>query len=264
MFFKKLIFLIGMSSLMYANPWKFEYSYGVHDFVVDDEFHTLGVNAGIYMTHTVENGIHQSGYFETFIDYNKEELDPDHIPVWFRADYEIDKVLIDVNENFNIKGVYDFTWKMNTVSSIEQYLKAGVGLGFNYTISQVSFGVKVLGGTYYLEIDDDVPKENGYSRNDLTDDFQRAYAYVASVDAKFTQDVSAHVEYEQWYNNEEWLEKSFALKLKYDTLFLSQSSTIQLSVEGTTYNLSSLEKNNVPVLPWDDDMLLKLSVHVPF
>lgn len=264
MFLKKLFLFVITSVIVYANPLKLEYSYGVHDFVVDEKFHTLGVNAGIYMMHTGENGIHQLVSFEAFVDYDKEELDPDHIPVWFRADYELDKVLVEINEYFNIKGVYDFNWKMNTVSSIEQYLKAGVGLGFNYHTSPVSFGFKVLGGTYYLELDDDVPEENGYNRDDLTDDFQRAYAYVVSVDTRFSKNLSAGVEYGEWHNNEDWLERFFELKVKYDTVFLNKESSIQLSVESTTYNLASLERNNVAILPWNDDMLIKLSVHIPF
>jgi hypothetical protein len=153
---------------------------------------------------------------------------------------------------------------MNTVSSIEQYLKAGAGLGLNYHASSLSFGLKVLGGTYYLELDDDVPKKNGYSRDELGGDFKGAYAYVASINAQLSEKLSAELVYSEWYDSDEWLEKYFELQFKYDTTLWSQDSTIQLSLEDTTYNLSSLEKNNVPILPWDNDMLLKLSVHVPF
>ena len=264
MIIKNTLLLVVASVFLYANPLELKYSYGVHDFVVDDKFHALGINAGIYMKYTGENGIDQSGYFETLIDYDKEELDPDHIPVWFRSSYTLDKVLLQIDEKFDIKGIFDFDWKMNTVSSIEQYMKAGVGIGFNYQSSSVSFGLKVLGGTYYLELDDDLPKENGYTRDELGGEFKGAFSYVATIGSQFTENIFAQIEYSEWYDSNEWLEEFLALKIKYDSTLWNQDASIQLSIENTTYNLSSYEKNNVPILPWNDDMLVKLSVQIPF
>jgi hypothetical protein len=264
MFFKNMLTFAVLSVGLYANPLKLTYSYGVHDFVVDDEFHTFGINAGLYVDYTGYNGINQSGFFEAFVDYDKEELDPDHIPVWFRANYEVDKVLFNINDNFDIEGVFDFDWKMNTVSSIEQYLKSGVGIGFDYHPSSLSFGLKVLGGTYYLELDDDVPEENGYNRDELGGEFKGAYAYAATVGNQFSKDMFAQLEYSEWYDSDEWLEKYLALKINYSTILWDKDTSIQFSLESTTYNLSSLNKGEVAILPWDDDMLLKLSVHIPF
>lgn len=264
MLFRNTFLLTVVSVALYANPLKLEYSYGVHDFIVDNEYHTLGINAGIYMNQTSQNGMNHSGYFEALVDYDKEELDPDHIPVWFRANYELDKVLFQINENFDIKGVFDFDWKMNTVSSIEQNLKSGLGLGFDYHASSISFGLKVLGGTYYLELDDDVPEENGYNRDELGGDFQGAYAFAANIGNQFTEDLFAQIEYSEWHDNDEWLEKYLAFKIKYDTTLWNKDASIQFSLENTEYNLSSYEKDDVPILPWNDDMLVKLSVHIPF
>lgn len=264
MLFKNAFILAAVSVGLCANPLKLEYSYGVHDFVVDNEYHTVGINAGIYMTQTTQSGMDQSGYFEAFVDYDKEELDPDHIPVWFRANYRLDKVFFQPNENFDIKGVFDFDWKMNTVSSVEQYLKTGVGLGFNYQASPLSFGLKVLGGTHYLELDDDVPEENGYDRSELGGDFKGAFAYVATIGTQFSVDTSAQLSYSEWYDSDEWLEKFLAFNVKHDTSLWNQDVSVQFSIESTRYNLSSYEKDDVPILPWDNDMLVKLSVHVPF
>jgi len=264
MIIKNIFLLTFASVVMYANPLELKYSYGVHDFVVDNEFHTLGIHAGIHMKYTGQDGINQSGYFEALVDHDNEELDPDHIPVWFRGNYMLDKVLFQTNENFDIKGVFDFDWKMNTVNSIEQYLKSGAGLGFNYHASSLSFGLKVLGGTYYLELDDDVPEENGYDRDELGGEFKGAFAYVATVGSQFAENLFVQLEYSEWYDSDEWLEKFLALKIKYDSTLWNNDASIQFSLENTTYNLSSYEKNDVPILPWNEDMLLKLSVHMPF
>ena len=111
-----------------------------------------------------------------------------------------------------------------------------------------------------MELDDDVPEERGYGRDELGGDFQGAYAYVASINAQLSDQLSVGVAYSEWYDSDEWLEEFFELSVKYDTTLWNQDSTIQFSLEDTTYNLSSLEKNNVPILPWDNDMLLKLSI----
>jgi hypothetical protein len=58
---KNMILLASLSAALWANPLKLEYSYGVHDFVVDNDYHTFGLNAGIYMTQIRQDGLHQSG-----------------------------------------------------------------------------------------------------------------------------------------------------------------------------------------------------------
>ena len=265
MLIKNTLFLVLTTAALCANPLKIEYAYGVHDFLVNDAFHTLGFNGGIYAEYTTEHDLSQFGYFEMFVDFDREKLDPDHIPVWFRANYRLEKILAQITENFTMNAVVDLDWKMNTVSSIEQYMKAGLGLGFNYDASPLTFGLKVLGGTYYLEIDDDVPKSNGYTRDDLGADFKGAFAYVATVGTQFSENLSGQIEYSEWHDNESWLERFLAVKLNYNSVPWSEKSTIQFSVESTKYNFFDYHHvGKLPILPWDDDVLFKLSVKTPF
>ena len=153
---------------------------------------------------------------------------------------------------------------MNTVSSVEQNLKAGIGAGLDYHSSTFYFGLKALGGTYYLEIDDDVPKENGFGRNDLGGEFKGTWAYLSTIGMQLSKNIFTELRYSEWYDSNEWLEKFTALNIKYKRNMWNTDTTVQFSIENTKYNLESYSKGNVPILPWDEDILLKLSVHIPF
>lgn len=254
-----LIFLV-CSTILFSNPLKVEYSYGLHDFVVEEDTHTVGINAGLFATYNTDETTRHLLSAEVFVEHDESELDPDHIPVWFRADYGFSKMLFNQGEALKLNTIFDFSWKMNTVSSIEQYVKTGGGFAFSWKEGGFSLTPKVLLGTYYLEIDDDVPKERGFSRSDLSDGYKLAFMYGVTMSWEMAKDVSLAVELEEWKESGEWLERYASVQIKYKKY---ETFDVVFSVEKTTYNLSDFQKNGIDILPWNEDTLFKLAIQIP-
>lgn len=258
-FFMSVLF-IALGTIANANPLKLKYSFGANNFVVDD-VNTFGVNGGIHVGYFPNETTYHKGKFETFVEYDDEELDPDHIPVWFSAKYRFSTEFISINEFLSLNGVVNFDWKMNTVSSIEQYLKTGAGVTLPMEYGSLELVPKVLAGTYYLEIDDDVPKSRGFSRSDLDVGYRSAYMYGADLTLNMTNNLSLGINYEEWHDGDDWLEENIIFALtyveenKYDVMF---------SVENTNYNLTEFRKNGTDVLPWNEDTLFKFVLSIPF
>jgi len=106
--------LVGFSTSLNAYEWGM--TAGAHDFVVqgivDDtaadsisagDSHTLGVNVGVYIDHTTDSGIYIGAKAEAFLDHDKDELDPDHIPLWFKFMVDVNGPMIKFNENHMFK-----------------------------------------------------------------------------------------------------------------------------------------------------------------
>ncbi len=252
---------ISISSI---NPLQIQYSYGLHDFIVQKDFHTIGINAGIYAQYSMSNSIYHYASFEAFIEHDENEQDPDHIPVWFRANYQLKNSVFKPSEYFTVNTVFDFNWKMNTVSSVEQYVKTGLGVELAYKKAPLAFSFRLLEGYYYLEIDDDVPKTYGFGRSDLSIGFTPALAFVSNLEFDLTQQVSAHIGFSMWYAKDEWLEKFLLLEVKYHNVNWLKDSSIIFALEQTKYNLSNYRKDGIDILPWDKDILFKISIKKTF
>ena len=260
MIFKKSLFFILLNTALFSNTFNLEYSYGLHDFLVEDESHTAGINAGIYAEYITSPTTYQNASFEIFAEHDEEELDPDHIPVWFRANYGFSTTLTKQNDTFKLNAIVDFDWKMNTVSSVEQYLKSGLGLEFAFKEGSLRLATKILGGAYYLEIDDDVPLCNDFERSDLDVGYKAAVMYGASMFWDMSKDVSLGVELEEWNEKGKWLERNTWVELTYKK---TETLHIVFSVEKTIYNLENFRKEGIDILPWNQDTLFKLVVRMP-
>ena len=260
MMFKQSLLFIVLSTALFSNALKLDYSYGVHDFVVQDESDTAGINAGIYAEYITSPSTRQNASFEIFTEYDDAELDPDHIPVWFRANYGFSTILMEQDESFNLNAVIDFDWKMNTVSSVEQYLKSGMGLEFAFTEGALTLAPKILAGMYYLEIDDDVPECRGFSRSDLSVGYKAAVMYGAGMLWDITPDVSLGIDLEEWNEKGKWLERNTLVEVSYKK---TETFRIVFSAEKTIYNLANFRKDGIDVLPWNQDTLFKLVVRMP-
>ena len=256
---KSLLFIV-LHTALFSNNFNLEYSYGLHGFVVQDESHTAGINAGIYAEYITSSTTHQNASFEIFAEHDESELDPDHIPVWFKANYGFATILMEQHGTFKLNAVVDFDWKMNTVSSVEQYLKSGLGLEFIFKERSLQLATKIIGGTYYLEIDDDVPIDNGFKRNDLDVGYKAAVMYGASMLWDIRKDVSLGIEFEEWNERGKWLERNTWVELTYKK---TEELYIVFLVEKTIYNLANFRKEGIEILPWNQDTLFKLVVRLP-
>ena len=65
-----------------AAEW--EYSLGVHDMAVRDvDSHTYGIGGRAEVDTVTSAGRHMFGSVDLFVDHDKDDLDPDHIPMWW-------------------------------------------------------------------------------------------------------------------------------------------------------------------------------------
>lgn len=260
MIVQKILFFIVLSTPLFSDTLKINYTYGLHDFRVENASNALGANAGMYVEYIMDESTQQYASFEVFTEYDDKKLDPDHIPIWFRADYVLKKTLAEEDENFKLNSIFDANWKMNTISSVEQYLKYGFGFEFYFEEDSLSLATKILGGAYYLEIDDDVPQNYGFSRNDLDVGYKAAVMYGASISWSVSEDFSLNIDLEEWNEKGQWLERYTLVELVYEK---NETLYIILSAEKTMYNLENFRKGNTEILPWNQDTLFKLSVRLP-
>ncbi len=183
--------------------------------MVEDKTHTVGINARIYTAYQSSEYTFHSAYFEIFTEHDEAEQDPDHIPVWFRANYDFKRTLFEQNNTFKLNAIVHFDWKMNTVSSVEQYLKSGAGVEFAFKENGVEIAPKILLGTYYLEIDDDVPKMSGFTRDDLSLGYKPAVMYGLGISWDIGHNLSFGLALEEWNEKGKWLERNTELELSY-------------------------------------------------
>ena len=150
---------------------------------------------------------------------------------------------------------------MNTVSSIEQYLKSGFGFQASFQEGSLRISPKILTGMYYLEIDDDVPKMNDFNRNELDSGFKASIMYGADILWDVNKDLSLSIGLEEWNEKGQWLERYTSIELEYKKI---EDLTILFSIENTIYNLSNFEKDGIDILPWNKDTLFKLTFKKQF
>jgi len=258
---KWIVYIILFNGIVFAQESKISYSYGIHDFMLDNS-HVLGINGGIEYKSVVFSDLYQDLSFYTQAEYDPKKHDPDHIPIWFKGDYYSTKKLYDINDNLSIDIHGDIIWKMNTYSGIEQNLKAGIGLGIKYHLENFTAAIKVLGGTYYIEFDDDVPREFGFSRDELTVGYVSSMMYNTNLQYALNKKTSIRLSYAVWNEvNKKRLEEDISFAIEYNK---NDKYEILLNIDNTKYNLAKYKKGNTYILPWDSDLMFKLSVKIPF
>lgn len=100
------------------------YSIGVHDFAVPDaDSHTCGISGGVSVEKRTETGRHLVGSVDLFVDHDKDDLDPDHIPIWWQIHLATDGDLWQAART-HVGWTADVNTRMNTVSSVERQIIA--------------------------------------------------------------------------------------------------------------------------------------------
>lgn len=272
MFIKKhykplLLLTWGFTLPLYAADWKM--NLGAHDFFVAQEnSHTFGAGIGFFVSHTTSNDILLSANFDTFLDVDVDQLDEDHIPIWFTSKLLSKGAITALSENTSLNWLMTFDSKTNTVSSIEQQFKVMPGLNLEYSSSAFSIGSALLAGYYFLEIDDDVPKQRGYSRHDLQN---KSAAISLSADIRFalTESLQMTAYVQQWHDGDIWLENQYAISLSYNSNLWITDSKIIVSAEHTKYNLDPYDNQSQnapdyqPILAWDNDTMIRAYINFP-
>lgn len=251
-----------------ALDWRF--GVGGHDYYVDQaDSHTLGAGVKIALSHLTESEIKLTGELNVFVDNDVDELDPDHIPVWFSSYYSAGGDLVSFSEYSSLFWDVSLSGKRNTVSSVEKQVQLFPALGYAYQRASFNADLKLGGGYYFLEIDDDVPRMRGYDR----DDFQNktgAYTLAVGVGFDMAERFDLTLAVQQWHDGSDWLENQLQANLSYDADHWSEKSKLIFSVKYNEYNLDPYAKvptndpDYLPILPWNKDLLVRLYFDMPW
>ncbi|MFL6619607.1 MAG: hypothetical protein ACJ8MH_13455 [Povalibacter sp.] len=241
-----------------AADWR--YSVGIHDFIVDQvNSDTYGLDAGVFMSNQTAWGVPLVGSFQLSWDHDQDDLDPDHIPIWWQLHLGSGGVFWQPSPRFDLGWTADLNTRMNTVSSIERQIQLLPTLSAAYHGSIAEASVKAGGGYFFLEIDDDVPSERGYVREDLrTSTF--AESLVADGSIKLGESWKLKARAQGWWDGSDWLQTEYAAEVHF-AVNHSANTEMVLSAEVNEYNLDIYRSDQpLPLLPWDRDLLLKLLV----
>ena len=257
-----LLLAVPVPGAARAGDWS--WSAGLHDtFVSDMSSHTLGLDGTAYYDHVTASGIHMFGDAQLFVDHDRDHLDPDHIPIWWKLNFEIANSITRGTGDFDVEWLLEVRTRMNTVSNIERQVKAAPGIRMKYDSGRFSTSVKGLAGWFFQEIDDDVAKERGYTRNDFRN---KTGAVSLMADAAFAVGKSSrlYVSAQQWHDGDTWLEDQFTASFRQDADRIWANSDIAFEVIYSKYNLDLYTASEptdpyLPILPWDDDLFVKLT-----
>jgi len=189
------------------------------------------------------------------LDNKADQLDTDHIPVWFEA-YLDSKYNLYNTKNINLDYLINVNWKMNTSSNIEQHLIVENGFGVSYNSDNIQVGLNSYAGYFYLEIDDDYPRLFGWERVDLAN-HTSSYSLNPYVVFKFNKNNDLEIFYQVWkdFQNKDLL-KSFIMKYtyKYNNLI-----SLSLKYKKNKYNLEQFSSNNLqPIMDFNTEEIYKL------
>ncbi|MBV7316142.1 hypothetical protein [Shewanella sp. NIFS-20-20] len=255
-------------------PWQLRYGVGIHDFMVNQvDSTTLGVNGYFSFGRQYGQLMRFQGNIHVYIDHDKDKLDPDHIPVWFTSDYHISGQWLQLTAQQSLNWQVELDGRRNTVSSVEKQLRLFPGVEWAYQDNGWRTELDLGLGYYFLEIDDDVPKERGYNRGDFGND-SLAYTGKIATQIPVNDSLSLTLSAQQWRNQDENLENQYKLKLIYQKPSSEpqkhRSNSIIFSIEHQQYNLDPYAKGDinaadyVAILPWDSDTMIRLSFEMPW
>jgi len=244
------------------------FAVGVHDMYVPDvDSHTFGINGRLSYEKTTDSGLHLFGSYDLLVDNDKDELDPDHIPVWWMLQFTVDRHLLNVSDSMGLSWVVDFNSKANTVSSIEREIRIFPGLILAWSGDTFTASAKASVGYFFLEIDDDVPKERGYTRSDFDND-TFAVSLAANASMRLGNAFTLFGQLQTWSDNDGWLRHQYVAELRYNAENWLRDSELVIGVEGNFYNLEPYVPSEyitpqagayLPILPWDEDLLIRIT-----
>jgi hypothetical protein len=256
------LLLVGAAAPSAADDWR--YSVGVHDFAVPDvDSDTYGINGSVSVDKHTAAGRHVYGSAVVYLDRDKDDLDPDHIPIWWQLHvgtdgdlWQGDRTRLGWNANVDTR--------MNTVSSVEREIFAMPALVAAYDANIFRASAQTAAGWFFLEIDDDVPKSRGYVREERSDFRNNAFGYSLAADMtlKLGSSFTVYGQAQEWWDSHDWLQTHYRVALTMAAGHShEQSSEFVLSADFNEYNLDPYFRPNVgvPILPWDNDVLIRLS-----
>ncbi len=258
----------------------YEMSAGVHDFIVNDiknpekrpshiqsgTSHTFGLNAALWIRHTPKEGINLLAKAQVLQDRDKDELDKDHIPIWFDFFLHIDGEIYKLNKYNSLKWYVYMDNRQNTVSCIEREVRQHIGAGWQFKNKNFTFALNGYLGFYYIEIDDDTPSTRGYTRDEL-DNGEASNAFEAQLNYQFNSTWSLHANLKRYFTNAGFneLETNYKINLTYKNTnsFLTKGSSLNLQIQYHKYNFDNFNIHPLPILPWDNDALVEFFVRTP-
>jgi len=273
--------LLGGTTSLNALEWGMVT--GAHDFVVPSivndsnndgissgDSHTIGLNVGMYLNHTNDYGVNFLAKGEAFLDYDKDELDPDHIPVWFKFVVGANGPMITFNDNHSFKWAVVMDNKQNTVSCIEREIRQNYGVGYDFKAGGFTLDLNMYLGFYYIEIDDDTPVNRGYTRNQ-TDDGEASHMFEFAMSYEFNKNwfIGASIKDYSTNAGSENLETDYNALFSYKSDWWGKGTSLNLNVEYNDYDLSRFtldnsDTNGRPILPFSEDILIQAYVTIPF
>jgi len=246
-----------------SNPVEIQYKVGFHDMDVPEaNSHTSGVNLSASLSGTLFSGTHIVLEGDMFLDFDHDHLDPHHTPLWLQLHFGLTGPIAQSTtpDLWYFSWVGDVNSRSNTVSCIERDLKIIPGVALGGKLGILAVEARLGYGYYALTIDDDVPRERGYDRDDL---INRTWALAPSLEA--TLSLTPHFKVlgraQEWHDGSTWLETKYHAGLDWDLSRFIPHADLEFSVEVTEYNISMYHPTGsppgyLPILPWNDDRLI--------
>ncbi len=252
-----LVALIACTNASEAADWR--YAIGIHDIVVPDvDSQTYGLDISASFDEQTRSDRHWDGSVDLFLDRDKDHLDPDHIPVWWQVHLGTDADLWRAGKVY-VGWAADINTRMNTVSSVERQITALPKLIAGFDGTRVRTSLRAGAGWFFLEIDDDVPKTRGYDRDDFRNS-EFACTLIADGAIRLGTSWTLSGQAQQWWDTHQWLQTTFKAAVRMDASDSRPGSGFELSADYNHYNLDVYARPDLlPILPWDDDLVVRLS-----
>jgi hypothetical protein len=246
----------GATGAANADEWR--YWIGAHDFAVPDvDSHTYGIVGGASIDKHTSGGRHLTGSIDLFLDRDKDDLDPDHIPIRWDVHLGSDGEMWR-GARTRLGWTADFNTRMNTVSSVEREITALPAIVGWYDGDHVRTSLKTGAGWFFLEIDDDVPKTRGYDRSDFRNS-TLAYTIAGDLEIRIGACCKIFGQAQEWWDSHDWLQTQYEAALHVDASHWKKESELVLSADVYEYNLDVYQRPGEPtILPWNDDVLIRL------
>lgn len=248
-----------------ANALNWRIAYGLHDTLVEDaNSHTVGGNVGTSFLHKTQSNVLFTGRANLFVDFDKDHLDNDHISIWWKTNFLVKSTLLELTKDNILFGDIESITRTNTVSSVEREIQLFPSIGYEFNKNGFLIGAKGGAGYYFLEIDDDAPRERGFTRDGLRNT-TLAYNLAAESKIQLGSKFDIHLKAYYWNDGDRWLQNKFIASLSYDTSFWIKNSSVVLNAEYNQFNLDHYPKNLTgdQVLGWDHDTLARVYFEMP-
>ena len=277
---KKLLLALGLTAVsLQADKTDIGISYGLHDMFVTNitpsslhsggTSHTLGLNVGFFVERTTDSDIHIGGGVDVYLDHDKDHLDPDHIPIWFKFKVFSYGPIYTMTDSLSFQWLVDLRNRQNTASGVEREIKNMYGIGFDYSPNSFHLALNTYGGFFYLEIDDDAPSQYANYDRDALGLGTTAVSFMLDTRWDMTENFTILGYAQNWSSvgiGKGWLENEFVAEINYATDGWIDKSKLHLRATHTQYNIDKFYKEDIgiPILPWDNETLVRAYMTIPW